>query len=105
VALPIAADDGSVVVMPAPSLTSRIGAVERQSATLDKLPPRLAGVETRLTAVETRLTGTEARLTRVETELVEFRVETRVEFGAVRREMREGFEGVRTELRTEIRAS
>jgi hypothetical protein len=88
------------------SLALRMQDLEKTVNGLQKLPAQVAALDTKVAALDTKVGAIDARLVSLEEQFVQFRTETRVEFSAVRREMREGFNRVDLEfaaVRQEIR--
>jgi hypothetical protein len=78
------------------TLSERVERLELTVQGLEGLPGEVAGLRRDVASLGDRMTG-------AATQILQLRTEMRGEFSAVREEMRIGLEGVKTELREEIR--
>jgi hypothetical protein len=67
-------------------MPERMGGLDARMGGLDA---RMGGLEARMGGLEARVGGLEARVGSLETQFLQFRQETRSEFSAVRKEMRD----------------
>jgi predicted nucleic acid-binding Zn-ribbon protein len=100
------------------SFEERLIVLEDDMDMLRKLPERVTGLSDRVTALSDRVTGLSDRVTglsdqvaglsdrvtTVESNILQFRADVRVEFSAVREEMRHEIQRTVDLLRSEIRA-
>lgn len=84
------------------TMDERVEDLEKLAQTLAPLPAEVRQVSQRMASVESRLGGVESRVGTVESQIMQLRTEMSDGFSAIRREVKDSAEQVRTELREDI---